>query len=528
MATYKRPGTYVEEVLLPQQITALGTATAVGAFLGTSPKGPTAATLVSSWTEFVRLFGSFDAVNNLHLGVYQFFANGGRAAYVARIVGASSASAAQTLVDRAAVTPQNTLTITAVNPGSWANSSNTTTGLSVETVDNGTDRFDFLIYQGGTAAVNVVERFNDLSMSAADARYVVRQINATSQYITVADANSATAPGSTGANRPATGVKTLSSGADGSAPVQAEWVAALTYGGASSKFDAITNSLILNVPDVARLTDALGQEITKAAGIYADNRKDVFVVADVSAATTTVSAAQTWSATLLTAQSNLSATATGAYMALYYPYITIPDPLGVSGTTRSVAPGASIVGLMLANDALQGVQKSPAGIKNPIDNAIAAASSLTATELDSLNTSAPPINAIRSIPGAGIVPFGARTLSSSYPNRYINIRRSLIYLEKALVDATRFAVFENNDERLWSLLRTACSSLLVDFYNQGGLRGNTTDDAFYVKCDETINTSYVIQNGEVRVEVGVALQTPAEFVVLRVGQFQGGSSVVTL
>jgi phage tail sheath protein FI len=44
----------------------------------------------------------------------------------------------------------------------------------------------------------------------------------------------------------------------------------------------------------------------------------------------------------------------------------------------------------------------------------------------------------------------------------------------------------------------------------GGLAGSTASESFYVVCDSTINT--VVQSGEVRMEVGVALQFPAEFV----------------
>ena len=58
----------------------------------------------------------------------------------------------------------------------------------------------------------------------------------------------------------------------------------------------------------------------------------------------------------------------------------------------------------------------------------------------------------------------------------------------------------------------------------GGLQGNTSTDAFYVICDATNNTASTIQQGIVNIEVGVALQDPAEFVVISVGLWAGGSS----
>ena len=69
------------------------------------------------------------------------------------------------------------------------------------------------------------------------------------------------------------------------------------------------------------------------------------------------------------------------------------------------------------------------------------------------------------------------------------------------------------------------SGFLTEFWNQGGLRGDTPDQAYFVKCDDETNTLASIDNGEVRLEIGVALQRPAEFVVIKIGQFDGGTTV---
>jgi phage tail sheath protein FI len=69
------------------------------------------------------------------------------------------------------------------------------------------------------------------------------------------------------------------------------------------------------------------------------------------------------------------------------------------------------------------------------------------------------------------------------------------------------------------------SAWLTDYWRQGGLRGDTPADAFFVKCDGELNTLSVIDEGKVILEVGVALQRPAEFVIIRIGQFDGGATV---
>jgi phage tail sheath protein FI len=57
--------------------------------------------------------------------------------------------------------------------------------------------------------------------------------------------------------------------------------------------------------------------------------------------------------------------------------------------------------------------------------------------------------------------------------------------------------------------------------------GASPNDAFFVKCDSDNNTALTIANGQVVIEVGVALQRPAEFIVIRISQYDGGA-VVTI
>ena len=58
------------------------------------------------------------------------------------------------------------------------------------------------------------------------------------------------------------------------------------------------------------------------------------------------------------------------------------------------------------------------------------------------------------------------------------------------------------------------------------LKGATTSEAFYVVCNSTNNTAVTVDNGEVHIEVGVALQYPAEFIVINLSQWTGGSNSI--
>lgn len=215
--------------------------------------------------------------------------------------------------------------------------------------------------------------------------------------------------------------------------------------------------------------------------------------------------------------------------AVYYPHIYIKDPVGRSGTSvRNIGPSGAVVGLMLATDSRIGPFKAAAGIEAKIQDAIALERAFSPTDLDALNSGVATtgatsgrnvVNAIRNVPGAGVVIMGARTLlQDGTANRYINMRRSLTYLEKRMNDLASFAVFENNDEKLWARITTSLGAFLNDYRNRGGLRGTTVAQSYYIKCDNENNTPDTIAAGEVHVEIGVALEYPAEFVVINLSQ----------
>ena len=137
-----------------------------------------------------------------------------------------------------------------------------------------------------------------------------------------------------------------------------------------------------------------------------------------------------------------------SHAAVYYPNVYVSDPVGRSTSAlRLLPPSAGIAGLYLRTDATRGVFKAPAGITTAVAGVVAVEKSFTSTELDSMNASTSPVNALRQIPGAGLSVMGARTLKQDgTANKYVNMRRSLIYIRKQLKNNTEFAIFENNDE----------------------------------------------------------------------------------
>jgi phage tail sheath protein FI len=434
------------------------------------------------------------------------------------VTGTAVTGATATATVTVTVTANPVFTVTAINPGAWS------TSYGVQVVPAGVStRFGLNIYNIVGNTSTLVESWTDLSMDTTDKYYFRTVLNSLSTFVTV---------GTTGLDTtkfPYTLSSTptlFQNGADGSAPARTSYYDATggTATGAWTTFDPIANPLVMYNPDAAyAATGQLTNQLHGDAMIYASTRDDAFVIVDTPSGLPATGAGSAQESVTATHAVAAGAT-TGNIAAAYYPWINIPDGNKIPGATRLQAPGAAMVGQYLATDASRGVFKTPAGLGNQIALAVSTEKQFTNAELDAINTSTDPINAIRQVPGAGIVVMGGRTMDNTSTNRYINIRRSLIFIEKQIKDLTSFAVFENNDSRLWLQIRTTINTFLLNYWSQGGLRGTSPTEAYYVKCDDTTTSFADLQAGRVNVEVGVALEYPTEFVVIKLGQLTGNAS----
>ena len=99
--TYQRPGVYINTSLTPLTPGASAPGQSTAAFVGVHTQGPTEPTLVTSWTEFTKLYGGFGNTKNyLPFAVWQYFANNGNQCYVVRASASDAVAATDTLNDR--------------------------------------------------------------------------------------------------------------------------------------------------------------------------------------------------------------------------------------------------------------------------------------------------------------------------------------------------------------------------------------------------------------------------------------------
>ncbi|WP_455638801.1 phage tail sheath family protein [Parabacteroides sp.] len=177
-------------------------------------------------------------------------------------------------------------------------------------------------------------------------------------------------------------------------------------------------------------------------------------------------------------------------------------------------PSAAMAGIYTMVDNTRGVWKAPANVSVNYVNKPA----IPITDEDQKDLNMPmtgkAINAIRTFPGEGIKVWGARTLDGNSQDwRYINVRRTMTFLEQSIKNAARAYVFEPNDANTWINMQCMIESFLRSVWKRGGLAGATPEDAYevHVGLGDTMTAEDILE-GIMRITVLVAISHPAEFI----------------
>lgn len=420
------------------------------------------------------------------------------------------------------------LRVTAKGAGAFGNN------LFVDLVQSwNPGKFHLFVKNGSTAPGSIVESWQDVSLIPTDPRYIVSLVNSTvsgSNYITVTNLlPPATSSLGTGQIPDASWTPVLATGvqlAGGSDGVQAVNLATALSTGFGSIDDVLLINLCANSSAVGGIP---AQSVVSAAINWVENRGNAFLVLDapqVPLPADSTAAVTAYQLLLPAATPPGTYQPPSSYTAMYGPWLQVSDPAGSSNTaTRMLAPGGSVMGQFARADSDTGPNQAPAGTNYAIVGTVGVEHIFSPDQLDTLNVAG--LNVIRPIPNAGYCIMGVRTIKAGMPDRYIPIRRMLTYIENILVDATRFAAFQPNGPVLWQKISAIVTQRLTTLMMSGQLAGTTTTQAFFVTCDSSNNTPTTVANGEVHLTVGVALQAPAEYIVIQISQYQGGVSSAT-
>lgn len=207
---------------------------------------------------------------------------------------------------------------------------------------------------------------------------------------------------------------------------------------------------------------------------------------------------------------------TGSYAALYYPYITITDP--VTDLPLNVPPGGHIAGCYARTDTDYNVATAPAGVdRGRLEFCTGLERNLEWAELDILHPF--EVNALLDKTQTGRVIWGARSLERPGGDfRYLQVRRLFNFLKASIFNSTHGFVFENIGASLRQRIKISIESFLGNLFEQGYFKGESRQEAFLVICDESNNPPEVEDTGTVICDIYVAPQKPGEFIVFRLQQ----------
>jgi phage tail sheath protein FI len=529
MPEYLTPGVFIEEPDVgPKTIEGVSTSTA--GFIGKAERGPVNPKLVTSFEEFQRIFGSYIPGSFLAYSIEGFFNNGGKRCYVSRVYPFSSEDeekkAAVGTLTLEAGSGGGIITVTTNGDGEWGNR----VYLKIEKAslylkdDDPASKFFFklIVYYFSKPPsdpdnpdftnVSPVEVYDNLSVMPSSNSYYKNAIEGVSNYIRLWDNFLANNIDETTLARPEPeeSPKRFEGAKGANADVVFE-----DYNGQTRIIDnekKVKTGLagLLDIEDISIMcAPEDNDQISKKIVEECSKLKDRFAIIQPSIQSTSD-------------LGNLEPVKDDKYAATYIPWLYVNDPL--TRSKKLVPPCGHIAGIYARVDNDIGVHKAPANVT--VNGMTSLQYQIDENTQGILNPKG--INVIRSFRGRGPIVWGARTISRDPMWKYINVRRLFIFVEKSVKRSMQWAVFEPNNERLWSRVKTTISQFLISVWKTGALMGTKPEEAFFVVCDRTVMTQNDLDNGRLIVVVGLAATKPAEFVICRFVQWQSGTSISEL
>jgi phage tail sheath protein FI len=185
---------------------------------------------------------------------------------------------------------------------------------------------------------------------------------------------------------------------------------------------------------------------------------------------------------------------TRAYGAIYYPWLRRGD--------ESFPACGAVMGMYARVELSHG----PIGVGWPPANVPVHGATHTEVEMDWAEAGSvgdAGINPLIVQPGAGVVVWGARTMSTDTQWVHINSRRIVSMVTEQLRRDTEWAVFEPNDSDLWKVIERDVRVRLDQFWTAGILSGTRAAEEYSVECSRATNPPAVRDRGELHVRVHI-------------------------
>ena len=254
---------------------------------------------------------------------------------------------------------------------------------------------------------------------------------------------------------------------------------------------------------VADTAAAMDTHVTMITALVEKRRDCVGFVSPYRAATVGVATSNTATANVVAA---FDLCPSSSYMVFDSGYKYMYDKY--SDVYRFVPLNGDIAGLCAFTDQIADSFFSPAGFtRGNVRGAVKLSFNPTKAERDQLYRAR--INPVTNFPGQGVVLFGDKTALTK-PSAFdrINVRRLFLLLEKAIATASKFQLFEFNDEFTRAQFRNLVEPFLRDIQGRRGIID------FSVKCDGSNNTGEVIDRNEFIADIFIKPARSINFITL--------------
>jgi uncharacterized protein len=507
------PGVYIQELPNPV-LPIVGVPTSVTAFYGQAPQGTVNDPFqVNSWADYENEFGGLDADYPLSYAVYLFFLNGGSTALIVRWDDGTTPASAELSAGT---------TLVASSPGAWGGE--LTAVLDAQNLVNTDPKVNPNVNQFNltiTDADGSSESYSGVNLVKGTANYLATRLLSSHFVDVTASTIGTTVPTIAEGKKLTVNFKlpaAAAAGGDGggaaAAPADTTGPVGLGDQGQKSGIYALLKADIFNI---LCLPVAPGSTYSQSnlgtAADFCTSQRAMLIV----------DPPQGWTDVPLqfgdVTGSNAALSPASPNAAVYYPNLVLTD---AAGANFNAGPCGAVAGVWSATDNSRGVWKAPAGTAATISGITGFTAQVDDGESGTLNPLA--VNTLRVMPGGPVV-WGARTTVGidQLPNqwKYLPVRRLALYIEESLRRGTLWAVFEPNDEPLWSSLRLNVTTFMQGLFRQGAFAGSTPKDAYLVQCDANNNPPDQVALGIVNILVGFAPLYPAEFVVISIQQQAG-------
>lgn len=467
MSNYLSPDVYLKEI--DSSLYTKSQSTSIGAMIGVARKGPIGATLVTSWPQFEETYGGYSNVGWLAYAAKDFFDLGGSALYVHRVVHYTDISDPSTITAKLssgtlATTPDTDVmgTFYGKSYGTFYDGLVVTTMLS-QGFTEADKTIDVIVSK---ADGTVLEKHTKLTVgliNLSNERYIDNYLVRNSQYI-----NSKFADGTL-----VFGSVTLAGGNDGVEGItDADFIGNEAAGLGLYAFDGLDHVNLIAIPGNS------SPAVITALLSYAETSQHLFAIVGTPSGLTVQGAVDFRMGEGVYNHASFNSN----YGDMYWPWIKFYNSRTNKVDIKPVE--GEVMGVFAASDASGNVWDAPAGMtRGRIRNALGVETKTSKKDRDILYDAG--VNPIVDFRGEGVVVWGQKTLQlkPSATDR-TNVRRLLIYIEKALGQTSRYLLFEPNNKKTWEAFKRFGNSLLQSVKDNGGVY------EYLVICDETTNTPF--------------------------------------